>query len=187
MNQSGIAVLEDPHPCAHIVYPYTSEELITEAVGIFALAGLRKDESVIIVSTNGHLARFERYLRDAGIDVARVKYEGRLAIIDAWQMLGQISIDGMPDTVRFNDVLSPLVAMAKSESPSGRVRVFGEMVNLLWKNNPAAALYLEDLWNEAIRIHSVALLCTYALDGDSVSSRADLDAVCAAHSHTLPC
>jgi hypothetical protein len=187
MNQSGIAILEDPHPCAHIVYPYTSEELITEAVGIFAGAGLRKDESVIIVSTNGHLASFERYLQNTGIDVPRMKYGGRLVVIDAWQMLGQISVDGMPDIVRFDGVLGPLVPTAKAKSPSGRVRVFGEMVNLLWKNNLAAALYLEDLWNEAIRTHSVALLCTYALDGDSASSRADLDAVCAAHSHTLPC
>jgi hypothetical protein len=187
MNLSGVAILEDPHPSAHIVYPYTSEELITEAVGIFAGAGLRKDESVIIVSTNGHLASFERYLRDAGFDTARLKYEGRLVVVDAWQMLGQISTDGMPDVVRFNEILGPLVASAKANSPSGRVRVFGEMVNLLWKNNLAAALYLEDLWNEAIRTHSVALLCTYALDGESVSERANLAAVCAAHSHTVPC
>ena len=44
-----------------------------------------------------------------------------------------------------------------------KVRIFGEMVSQLRSANLMAMTRLEELWNEVIHEHSVALLCTYAL------------------------
>ena len=66
-----------------------------------------------------------------------------------------------------------------------RVRVFGEMVDLLWRggNLPAAAR-LESLWNEAVATHALALFCAYGLNGEGhdgfPSTLREL------HSHVLP-
>ena len=63
-----------------------------------------------------------------------------------------------------------------------RVRLFGEMVSLLWRVDVLAASRLEELWNEAIATHSVSLLCTYALDRGRY--RYLPDSLVDAHSHT---
>ncbi len=47
---------------------------------------------------------------------------------------------------------------------SGRVRVFGEMVELLLRDdNPEAAILLEELWNDSVRRHPITLLCAYLM------------------------
>jgi len=49
MNPSAAAILNNPQPCGHIVYPYTDETQIAEAVCLFTSAGLRKGEAVLMV------------------------------------------------------------------------------------------------------------------------------------------
>jgi hypothetical protein len=57
------------------------------------------------------------------------------------------------------------------------------MVSLLWRVDVLAAARLEELWNEMIATHSVALLCTYALD---IGRHRYLpDSLMDAHSHCL--
>ena len=51
-----------------------------------------------------------------------------------------------------------------SNGHPAKVRVFGEMVSQLRHKDLAGTTRLEELWNEVIEEHSVALLCTYALD-----------------------
>lgn len=68
--------------------------------------------------------------------------------------------------------------------PRGQpVRIFGEMVALLWDAGLAeAAVEVEVLWNELGRQHSFSLLCAYP--AESASGERHLDAlteVCAAH------
>lgn len=38
------------HPCGHIVYPYTDETLVWQAVCLFACAGQRDGEGVILIN-----------------------------------------------------------------------------------------------------------------------------------------
>lgn len=50
MNPKASALLVDPHPCGHIVYPYTDRNLLAQAVCLYASAGLRKNEAVILIT-----------------------------------------------------------------------------------------------------------------------------------------
>ena len=45
---------------------------------------------------------------------------------------------------------------------SRRVRVFGEMVDLLWRSNLPAAIRLEQLWSELIESANLSLFCAYS-------------------------
>jgi anti-sigma regulatory factor (Ser/Thr protein kinase) len=68
------------------------------------------------------------------------------------------------------------------------VRVFGEMVALLWQEgNVPAAISLESLWNRLARVQRFSLLCAYPTT--SLTDAGDLDAVrqvCNVHSEVLP-
>src|SRR4029434_1895112 len=69
-----------------------------------------------------------------------------------------------------------------------RVRVFGEMVALLWaEGNMDAALQLEMLCNDLVTLHPFSLLCAYPLRGFTQATHAQpLLTICAAHSHVIP-
>src|SRR5438128_12400917 len=76
-------------------------------------------------------------------------------------------IDGSPDPERFAEVIGSIITRAAK----GRchVRIFGELVALLWADGKrAAALRLEELWNDLARTYSFSLFCAYPMQGFGV-------------------
>jgi hypothetical protein len=165
MTPKTTSLLTDPHPKSHIVFPYTDEVAIADAVSIFATAGLVRDETVLLVITQPHWHAVEERLLADSFDVDQLKADRRLVIMDAEEMLGTLVSNGAVESTRFQQVVGNIIATAKMENPTGRVRVFGEMVSLLYGKNLAATARLEELWNALIDSYSIPLLCTYALDG----------------------
>ena len=70
--------------------------------------------------------------------------------------------DGIIDDHRFKTTVGHLIENARAASSNGEVRVFGEMVDLIWIPNPNATQRLEELWNQVIKLHSVPFLCAYS-------------------------
>ena len=55
--------------------------------------------------------------------------------------------------------------VAQAAQNGRRVRAFGEMVALLWsEGNQAAAIRLEELWNELALSQTFCLFCAYSMD-----------------------
>jgi len=165
MNTSGATLLTHPRPCGHIVYPYTNESQFAEAVCLFASAGLRKGESALLVMEESHCELIRSQLQRDGLDVAELEASGRLNCKNAEAVLKTFLFDGVIDEDAFRTKIGWLIDKAKTSSPAGQVRVFGEMVDLLWMPNPKATQRLEELWNQVINLHSVPLLCAYSLGG----------------------
>jgi hypothetical protein len=188
MTTKTAALLADPHPNCHIVYPYTDPRLVAAAVSLFAAGGLSRDEVVILIATPENRQAINACLEAERFDLESLTAEGRLVCLDAAGMLDQFMVDGMPEPERFDQVVGPLIAQAKLRSPRGLVRLFGEMVSLLWGNdhNVGGAARLEDLWNGVIDRYSVPLLCTYALDGACSHDHAQLpDLLLERHTYAL--
>src|SRR3989442_3350912 len=93
-----------------------------------------------------------------------------------------------PDAERFYSVLGAVIQSSRQGRTRARVRVFGEMVDLLWRGgNRAAAIRLEELWSELARLHSFTLLCAYAMGNFYMPGDGELfDKVCGRHSHVIP-
>jgi hypothetical protein len=185
MNAKAAALLTDPHPYGHIVYPYTDEALVSQAVALFAGAGLRNDEGVVLIMTAAHRDSITLRLANEGFDIEYLQRKGRLVCILAEDLLSQFMRDGMPDEEMLSAVVENLIATSRAStgSSTGQVRVFGEMVSLLWNAHLGATISLEEMWNRIIDRNSISLLCTYALDG-----RAGIpDSLHSLHSHSLEC
>jgi hypothetical protein len=163
MNATGAAVLRNPHPCGHIVYPYTDEEHVGDAVTLYTTAGLQEGESVILIVSASHCEPLRYRLRMAGFDPTAYEPSGRLTCVTTEDTLAELMPSGELDESRFKDVIGRMVSHARISSSTGRVRVFGEMVSQLRGHNLEATGRLEALWNEAIDEYSISLLCTYAL------------------------
>jgi hypothetical protein len=166
MNATGEALLNHPHPCGHIVFPYTNEAQFIEAVCLFTSAGLRKGDSALLVMEQSHREPIRRQLRENGFDLADLESRGQLICETAEPLMATFIFDGIIDEDAFKDRIADLIERAKEASSTGQVRVSGEMVNLLWMESPEATHRLEELWNEVIKLHSVPLLCAYALGGN---------------------
>jgi PAS domain S-box-containing protein len=123
----------------------------------------------------------ERLAAD-GLDVGGLQDEGQLLVRDAATLLGSITRDGMPDGTLFATKVGEVIERARSGG-TRKVRVFGEMVNLLWRSNTPAAIRLEELWNDLIARSELSLFCAYST---SDGSERFPEVLRAAHSHIIP-
>jgi hypothetical protein len=109
--------------------------------------------------------------------------QGDLMMFDAHETLGRFMVNDMPDTVRFEDTIVPIMDAA-SGSGHRVIRAYGEMVDLLWNDDQeAAALSLEILWNQLIARRKFSLLCGYRLEG--IGSGDESKRICDLHSHVV--
>ena len=171
MPSKSSSLLMDANPPSHIVYPCADENLIAEAVGTFAAAGLRKGDAVVLVTTELRREMIERRLRGEGFDPHVLQSHGQLAFLDAATLLSAFMADGMPDALIFKDRVGQIIDKASVNPATGqprKVRIFGEMVSLLYMaSNTSAAARLEEFWNEMVASHSISLFCAYSLKVDS--------------------
>jgi hypothetical protein len=174
--------LAEPLPRDHVVQLYDDERVLVEAVALYAGAGIGKFEAAVIVATPAHLSAIELRLAAKGFIVEDLKSWGQLTVIDAASLLARFMIDDTPDPVLFSTAVGEVLDGLRA-SGYRKVRVYGEMVNLLWRHNVAAAARLEELWNDLIRSRGISLLCAYQIDPDAANFPPQLTAP---HSHLIP-
>lgn len=145
-----------------------------DSVARFIKAGLRANETVIIVATAQHREDLQQVLTSESLA------HPKLIFADAGELLSKFLVNDWPNPVRFKEVIGGMVAQARQHGP---VRIFGEMVAILWAEGKSqAALHLEELWNTLIGEQSFALLCGYPVSkfsGDGMS----LKAISQLHTH----
>jgi len=137
------------------------KELATRVAGFLAPA-FPAEQAVIAIGTAAHLGSIERELRDLGHDVDGARARGQYVALDAHKTLDALMTGPLPTRDTFDRVIG--AQLARLVESHGGVRAFGELVNLLWRDGKRqAALRLEDLWNEALGYHPLALICGYAV------------------------
>ena len=177
--------LAEPLPKEHLVQLYRDDRALVEAVSLYAGRGLGKGEAVILVATAAHLEAVEARLRESGFDVGDLEAWGQLLTFDAARLLASFFVDGGIDAARFQTTLADVFTMARRSGRFQGIRVYGEMVNLIWRVNPSATRQLEELWNEALERHGVSLLCGYGLQAGETGAQFPRD-LRDLHSHLIP-
>ena len=174
------------HSHDHFVQFYDGDAFLIGSVARFIAPGLKRGDAVIIVATPEHRAALEEAIRRTGTDVQRAIDEGRYEVRDAAEALAGFMVDGHPDPILFVETVGELVATTAAKGH--RLRIFGEMVALLWAaGDLAAAVELEELWNDLAQTYPFTLFCAYPSEGfvNDPSSESFRD-VCAAHDKVLP-
>jgi hypothetical protein len=169
----------------HLVAFYDSDGFLADAVVRFLRPALLAGDAAVVVATESHRRQFTAGLEADDVDVATAIHERRLILLDAEAMLSSFMVGGVPDPARFRASIGALV----DEAMDGRrrVRVYGEMVALLWARDDApAAVTVEDLWNELAGDHAFALLCAYPMRAVERNRSEAFITVCQQHSALLP-
>ncbi len=105
-----------------------------------------------------------------------------LRVVDAATTLDRLLVDGSISAIEFDAVIGALIRNALAAGQ--KVRVFGEMGSLLWKQgNTAGALDLEGLCNGLRAAHPFTCWCGYP--AAMAGGPSDLFAIRAGHGHEL--
>lgn len=144
----------------HAVLFYRDDEELTDRVSEYLLSALEDGGVVIVVATPDHRRSFERCLTGAGVDGAAARARGAYLAADAIETMRGFMVAGWPDPAGFWQAISSLLRPAAEAGQP--VRIFGEMVALLWEAGLIdAAVELEVLRNELGVRYLFSLLCAY--------------------------
>jgi len=167
-------------PRPHTVQFYESDDFLCSVITEYVSEGVRAGEPAIIVATQAHNEMFALALRAEGVAMDRVTF------LDARQTLAMFSTAGRIEPEKFMSSVGAVIDSATANT--NRVRVYGEMVDLLWRDgHTEAAVQLEGLWNDLAELYPFRLLCAYSMnDFASAAHSARFDEVCRTHTHVMP-
>ncbi|MDP9075198.1 MAG: MEDS domain-containing protein, partial [Actinomycetota bacterium] len=172
----------------HVAQFYRDDSVLVPAVGRYLAGALGAGGAIVVVATEEHRRALEAEMEAAnlGRDLA-----GRRVLLDAAATLSSFMVDGRVDQERFDATVGSQVrTAAAAEAAAGRpVRIYGEMVALLWTaGDVMAAVELERRWNDLSRQVQFSLLCGYPSESWPGSAGAHDQArrqVCQLHSAVL--
>ena len=169
---------------AHEVLFFDDPGMLTRGVFQYLREGLEAGEPAVVIATEDHCRAFVSELERDGI---LPRHSGLLTCLDAEETLTRFMATGRPDPKRFQNSVGRLIEDLSPGRSGGRLRAYGEMVNLLWASgHSGAAAELEHLWNRLLGAHGFRLLCAYAIDVFSREFQpAVVDDVLRSHTHIL--
>lgn len=152
----------------HQVQLFINAERLAGQVVEFVDVALRASGTALVIARRAHLGAIESRL-------ATTEHVHR---IDADELLAQLLVDGHIGREQFAVHVGALIERLVAAGP---LRVYGELVDLLWAaGNADAMLELESLWDELLGRLPFALLCGYRIDAFD-RDPAMLDRVVRAH------
>jgi hypothetical protein len=170
----------------HAVQFYEDDAFLIDAVKAFVLEGLHASEPIAVFMTPAHKQLMEQALGTEEARGALPRGASRKVLYhDADETMQKFMMNGWPEEQLFMAVIGQILQPLFGDRP---VRVFGEMVCVLWgQSRYRAALRLEELWNALIGRHSLCLLCAYCITGfRGKGGHESYRQVCDLHHHVHP-
>lgn len=155
-------LLVDAPAGRHFAQLHKDSRALADAVHLFVEMGLRRGDAVIVVApanrSNLYLERLNKQ------DQESWQRLGQLQLMDSQAFLNRFMQGDLPDWNEFRTTVGAVIEKAKL-CGGENIRVYGEMVNDLWRaGNPAAAIQLEEYWNKLARLYRFCLFCGYQMD-----------------------
>ncbi len=165
----------------HDVQFYDDEAFPARRVASFLVGSIEAGGGAVAVATGEHLSAICASMLASEFDVGRALGEGRLLLFDAERVLGWLHVGGRLDPAQFEGIVGARVRA--SVGRFGRVRWFGELVDLLCRQSREAdAVRVEGWWNHLREQAPFDLLCAYSYSSFAQPySAARFEDVCGAH------
>ena len=174
-----------PSTCRyHAVRFYENEKSLAQMVAEFLADGLSDGHPGMVVATPAQRAEISRALVVRGVDVVSLQRSGDLVLLDAEDTLFSFMTNDTLDAKAFKDRMSALIESACRGRTNCIVRVYGQMVDVLWQQGKCdMAIDLEILWNQLANEPRFSLLCGYAMG--SFYKDAHVEDIRGQHTHVV--
>jgi len=135
---------------------------LARIVAEFLYEGFNGRSPGIVIATANQRAAIIRELKGFSLDVVALERSHALQLLDAKETLSTFMMDGKPDAQKFSDQMHRVIERASHGRTHCTVRIFGQMLDLLWQENERdAAIRLEVLWNQLTEREDVSLIYGY--------------------------
>ena len=183
---SGTRGVNSATEVGHFVQFYETERFLVDSVAGFFAAGLTAGEIALGIGTPTHGKAIAQELESRGINLNVAEQRKRYTWLDATETMSMFIAEKRLDDRSFGEVIGTIISSLASQNRP--IRIFGEMVSLLWADgNQEAAVRLEELWNELAKAHTFTLLCAYPMNGfTGVVNVQPFTQICACHSRVFP-
>src|SRR5262249_37270233 len=149
----------------HSAQFYEGDAFLIDAMGRSIGPALEAGEGAVVIATEAHRRQLTERLTTRGLSVSNLLSEGRFVSLDAAETLSKFMSEGRPEKTRFADIVGAAIARARAGEPPRSVRIFGEMVAVLYmEGNREAAIALEALWSDLATKLRFSLVCAYPTD-----------------------
>jgi hypothetical protein len=133
-------------------------------IATFVAEGLSVGEPAVVLTRPAHHALITAELYARGVDVEAAIAAGDLLLLDAEETLATLmNGSDMPDAAIYHRNVGAVVSSLLRGRP-GPVRIFGDMVDLLWQRGQYdAAIRVELLSNELAVLQPISVICGYSI------------------------
>jgi hypothetical protein len=171
-------------PCEHVIQVYENDDIFLDTLAKFAAVGIKSGECVIIIATQNHLQSLYFRLARYTINLQELIADEQYIPLEAEKTLDQFMVNGWPDEELFEQTISAIIE--RGSCKNRRIRVFGEMVALLWgKGKTGATVQLEHLWNRLCEQNELTLFCAYPKVGFTNDINNSMQTLCECHSKII--
>jgi hypothetical protein len=178
-------LLEHAEPRRHIVQFYgTNERLLIRNLSLYLGSGLHRGDHALCISAAARRETLLRQLEALRVDAGAALAAKQLVMLNAEETLSAILVNGEPDWQRFADTVEPVVRELQPAQGHRQLRVYGELVDLLWRSGRVdAAIRLEAMWNRFF--DTCPLVCGYGVDDPAAGHAAAVEQLLCAHTHHI--
>jgi hypothetical protein len=169
----------------HVVHFYQEDFELISNLSAFISEGISNGENCIVVATASHIEELQKHFSPELQELINSN-KHLLLLMDADKTLTTIMEKDRISTRLFdNNVRNQIKEVASTGMP---LRIFGEMVAILWRNGHAQDVdRLEKLWNSLLEDYTVNLYCAYPmLYFDRSVHLSAYDSICRAHDKVTP-
>lgn len=167
----------------HRVHFHSDDPSLLATFTFFAEKALNNGGVVVVIATESHRKSLLQDLYSCGLDGAAAREEGRYVALDVDEFLAKFMVNNQVDPARFFKVVDDIIKEIKTRNGDSPISACGECAATLWaQGNGDAAVQLELLGNEVIRMYNIDILCGYLLKSTPNERDRDIyERICAAH------
>jgi len=150
----------------HEMLIYSDKRICLESFTHFISTALRAGRPAISIARRNQLDSIVQSLECEGIDAAAATKHGTLVLLDVIETLSEFIVDGSVEPVRFMNSATDLIHASVKIANGARIAACGICAPvLLERGNSAAAIRLEQLWDDLAEIYELDILCAYPSSG----------------------
>ena len=149
---------------SHCVHFYEPTLFPSKHIAEFVRKGIEENQGIVLVASNDHTTQIEREIESLGHHVRSLRSAGLWSVVSTDTLLRAL-LSGISIERLIAIAINPTFQIARKKSPTGRIRIYGEFVDVVLKlGMPNACLELERYGMQIASENVADIYCGYSAD-----------------------
>ena len=157
-------MIAPPISGSHCVHFYEPNLFPAKHIADFIRKGIVEKAAIVLVASDEHAFQIENEIETVGILIQTLRSSGMWSVVST-DILVRAFVSGIPVQRLIANAINPIFQMAREKSPTGRIRIYGEFVDVVLKlGMPNACLELERYGMQIASDNMADIYCGYSAD-----------------------